>query len=75
MKKIVLSVLFTIVPALLASETGANISFGANFGGFAVGLALALLLGELEAGRAEAIGARAMRYFGKGQFKQPVVFR
>jgi membrane associated rhomboid family serine protease len=60
--------LLQIVQALLASETGANVSFGAHFGGFALGLAMALMLGELEAGRTEAMGARARRYFGDGQF-------
>ncbi|MEN8007030.1 MAG: rhomboid family intramembrane serine protease [Candidatus Krumholzibacteriota bacterium] len=60
--------LLQIVQALLASETGASVSFGAHFGGFALGLVLALLMGELEAGRTEAVGARAARYFQQGQF-------
>lgn len=60
--------LLQIVQALLASETGANISFGAHFGGFALGLTLALVMGQLSAGKTEAIAARAKRYFGAGQF-------
>jgi membrane associated rhomboid family serine protease len=64
--------LLQIVQALLASETGANVSFGAHFGGFGLGLALALMLGELDAGRTEAIGARARRYFQEGQFHAAV---
>jgi len=60
--------LLQVVQALLASETGANVSFGAHFGGFALGLFLALVMGELEAGRTEAIAARATRYFREGQF-------
>ena len=60
--------LLQIVQALLASETGANVSFGAHFGGFGLGLFLALVMGELEAGRTEAIAARAGRYFREGQF-------
>ncbi len=64
--------LLQVVQALLASETGANVSFGAHFGGFALGLALALLMGELAAGRIEALGARAERYFREGQFHAAV---
>jgi tetratricopeptide (TPR) repeat protein len=64
--------LLQIVQALLANETGANVSFGAHFGGFALGLAMALLMGELEAGRTEAAGARAERYFRDGQFHAAV---
>ncbi|MCK9994898.1 MAG: rhomboid family intramembrane serine protease [Candidatus Krumholzibacteria bacterium] len=60
--------LLQVVQALLASETGASVSFGAHFGGFALGLVLALLMGELESGRIEALGARAERYFRDGQF-------
>ena len=60
--------LLQVVQALLASETGANVSFGAHFGGFALGLFLALVMGELEAGKTESVGARAARYFSAGQF-------
>ena len=60
--------LLQIVYALIASETGANVSFGAHLGGFGLGLLLALVMGELEAGRTEAVGARAARYFRQGQF-------
>ncbi len=64
--------LLQVVQALLATETGANVSFGAHFGGFALGLALAFLMGGLEAGRTEAVGARAGRYFQAGQFHAAV---
>jgi membrane associated rhomboid family serine protease len=57
-----------VVQALLVSETGANISFGAHFGGFAMGLGLALVMGELVTGRTEAVAARAARYFRDGEF-------
>lgn len=57
-----------IVHALVAGETGANVSFGAHFGGFGLGLLLAVVMGELNAGRTEAVGARAARYFRQGQF-------
>ena len=64
--------LLQVVQALLAGETGASVSFGAHFGGFALGLVLALMMGELEAGRTEAVGARAERYFQDGQFHAAV---
>jgi tetratricopeptide (TPR) repeat protein len=64
--------LLQIVQALLATETGANISFGAHIGGFGLGLVLALLMGELAASRTEAVGARAERYFRDGQFHAAV---
>jgi membrane associated rhomboid family serine protease len=60
--------LLQIVQALLVSETGANVSFGAHFGGFAMGLMLALVMGELVTGRTEAAAARATRYFRDGEF-------
>ncbi len=60
--------LLQIVQAAVANETGARVSFGAHLGGFAMGLALALALGELNAGRAEAASARARRYFQAGHY-------
>lgn len=60
--------LLQIIQALLVSETGANISFGAHFGGFAMGLILALVMGELVAGRTEAMAASAANYFRDGEF-------
>jgi membrane associated rhomboid family serine protease len=64
--------LLQIIQAMLATETGANVSFGAHFGGFGLGLALALLMGELQAGRTEAVGARAGRYFREGHYHAAV---
>jgi len=61
-----------VVQALLASETGANVSFGAHFGGFGMGLILALLMGELTAGKDEAVAAKATRYFREGEFHAAV---
>jgi membrane associated rhomboid family serine protease len=60
--------LLQVVYALVATETGSSVSFGAHLGGFALGLVLALLMGELEAGRTEATAARGRRYFRQGQF-------
>jgi len=60
--------LLQVVDALVAGETGANVSFGAHLGGFAAGLALALALGGLGAGRSDAIANRARRYFRAGHF-------
>jgi len=65
---VVFWLLLQIVYALIAGETGANVSFGAHFGGFGLGLLLAVVMGELDAGRTEATGARAARYFRQGQF-------
>jgi len=64
--------LLQVVQALLVNETGAHVSFGAHFGGFALGLVLALLMGELAEGRTEAAAARATRYFHDGQFHAAV---
>jgi membrane associated rhomboid family serine protease len=61
-------VVLQIVHAALATETGSRVSFGAHLGGFAMGLGLALVLGELKRGRAEAARARARRYFRAGHF-------
>ncbi len=60
--------LLQIVQASVAPETGANVSFGAHLGGFLMGLVLALALGELRAGKAEAAQIRARRYFDSGHF-------
>jgi membrane associated rhomboid family serine protease len=60
--------LLQTVQALVASETGANVSFGAHFGGFGLGLLLALMLGEMGAARAEAARSRAEDYFRAGHF-------
>lgn len=64
----VLWLLMQVVQAALATETGAKVSFGAHLGGFAMGLALALVLGELGAGRAEATRERARAYFRAGHY-------
>ncbi len=60
--------LLQIVQASVANETGARVSFGAHLGGFAMGLLMALVLGEFTAGKAEAARARAQRYFAAGHF-------
>ena len=60
--------LLQVVQTLTASETGATVSFGAHFGGFFIGLLLALGLGHLRAGRTESCGIRAEKYFLDGQY-------
>ena len=60
--------LLQVVQAAVANETGARVSFGAHLGGFAMGLVMALTLGELRAGRAESARARARRYSQEGHF-------
>jgi membrane associated rhomboid family serine protease len=56
-----------VVQALVATETGSSTSFGAHFGGFAMGLALAAGMGQFSVARAEARAARARRYFARGE--------
>jgi membrane associated rhomboid family serine protease len=64
----VLWLLFQVVQALVAGETGANVSFGAHLGGFVMGLVLALAMGGLGAARSDAAAGRARRYFRAGHF-------
>ncbi len=69
---VALWLLLQLVQTAVASETGVTISFGAHLGGFAVGLMLALALGELNAGRNEAAAACARRYFRAGHYHAAV---
>jgi membrane associated rhomboid family serine protease len=64
----VLWLLFQVVQALVAGETGANVSFGAHLGGFFMGLVLALAMGGLGEARSDAAAGRARRYFAEGHF-------
>lgn len=61
-------ILLQVVQMLLASQTGATVSFGAHLGGFALGLGAGLAGGELKAGRYEAAAARGRRYFRDGHY-------
>jgi tetratricopeptide (TPR) repeat protein len=58
--------------ALVARETGASVSYGAHLGGFAMGLVLAFILGQLTAGRMETRQVRAREYFTEGSFHAAV---
>lgn len=60
--------LLQVVQTAVAAETGASVSFGAHLGGFVMGLIMALSLGEMKAGRAEALQAQARRYFQAGHY-------
>lgn len=64
--------LLQFVQTLTATESGTTVSFGAHFGGFAMGLFLALGLGHLRHGRTESCRIRAERYFTEGQFHASV---
>lgn len=64
--------LLQVVQASVAPETGTNVSFGAHLGGFVMGLVMALALGELKAGKAEAAQDRARRYFSAGHYHAAV---
>jgi membrane associated rhomboid family serine protease len=61
-------ILLQVTQMLLAPQTGATVSFGAHLGGFLLGLAAGLAMGELQAGRAEASAARGRRYFRDGHY-------
>jgi len=60
--------LLQVVQAVAATESGANVSFGAHLGGFSMGLVLALGLGQFGAAKLEALQGRAERYFRDGHF-------
>ena len=64
--------LLQVIQTMIATETGAQVSFGAHLGGFAMGLMLALMLGGLKDGKAEAAQARARRYFQAGHYHAAV---
>ena len=64
--------LLQVVQTLAATESGATVSFGAHFGGFAMGLFLALSLGHLGHGRSESCLNRAEAYFLEGKFHASV---
>lgn len=60
--------LLQVVHTLTAAESGASVSYGAHFGGFVMGVLLALGLGHLRQGRTEACRNRAERYFLEGHY-------
>ncbi len=59
--------LLQLVGAALAAESGSYVSYAAHLGGFALGLLLAIGMGGLREGRAEACLQRARRYLARGQ--------
>ncbi len=59
--------LLQVVHALVASETGSAVSYGAHFGGFLTGLAMSLLLGGAREGRTEASLLEARRHLEAGR--------
>ncbi len=61
-----------IIQSMVATQTGASVSFGAHFGGFAMGLMLALLLGQWTPGKAEAKAGQAREYLRQGHFHAAV---
>lgn len=60
--------LLQVVHTLVARETGTAVSYGAHLGGFTMGLILALVLGQLKAGKVETRQFHANNYFQKGEF-------
>jgi len=65
---VLLWLLLQIVQALVAGETGSGVAYGAHLGGFAMGLFLALVLGQLREGWIETRKAKAQDYFRRGEF-------
>jgi membrane associated rhomboid family serine protease len=59
--------LLQVVGAALASESGSYVSYPAHLGGFGLGLLLALTMGGVREGRAEAILMQARRYLARGE--------
>ena len=60
---VVLWLLLQVVQSLVASQTGASVSFGAHFGGFFMGLVLALSMGQWREGKQEGLRLKAAEYF------------
>jgi len=61
-----------VIHALVATQTGAAISYGAHFGGFFMGLTLALFMGQWREGHQEGIRDKAAEYFRDGAFHASV---
>jgi rhomboid family protein len=61
-----------VIHSLVASQTGASVSYGAHFGGFFMGLVLAMGLGQWREGRQEGMKDKARRYFRDGAFHAAV---
>ncbi len=66
--------LLQVVHSLVASQTGASIAYGAHFGGFFMGLVLALAMGQWQDGKREGLRDRAREYFQVGAFHASVGF-
>jgi membrane associated rhomboid family serine protease len=63
---VVLWLILQVTQTYVATEVGSATSLGAHFGGFFMGLLLALAMGQLKPARDESILARAQRYFRAG---------
>ena len=56
----------------MASQTGASVSYGAHFGGFFMGLTLALFMGQWSEGHQEGLKDKAAEYFRDGAYHASV---
>ena len=63
-----------VVHSLVASQTGASVSYGAHFGGFFMGLTLALAMGQWSEGHQEGLRDKASAYFRDGVYHASVGF-
>lgn len=64
---VLLWLLLQVIHTLVSTESGSAVSYGAHFGGFGLGLILALALGYRRLARAESRFARGQRYLNQGQ--------
>ncbi len=64
--------LLQVVHALVASQTGGTVSYGAHFGGFFMGLSLALAMGQWREGHLEGLRDKAADYFKDGAYHASV---
>ncbi len=61
-----------VIHSLVASQTGASVSYGAHFGGFFMGLSLALAMGQWREGHQEGLRDKAADYFKDGAYHASV---
>lgn len=69
---VALWLMLQVVQSLVASQTGASVSYGAHFGGFFMGLTLALAMGQWREGHQEGLRDKAADYFKAGEYHASV---
>jgi len=69
---VALWLMLQVIHALVASQTGASVSYGAHLGGFFMGLTLALAMGQWREGHQEGLRDKATDYFRNGIYHASV---